>query len=59
MKNRIASSAYPAKFANHYFKRDALMSFRFEEVMTVNLKIRGPFPDRDDLLIIQIAEGEN
>ena len=33
------------------------MSFCFEEVMTVDLKIRGPFPARDDLLIIQIVEG--
>ena len=35
------------------------MSFCFEEVMTVDLKIRGQFPARDDLLIIQIVEGEN
>ena len=34
------------------------MSFCFEEVMTLNLIIRGPFPARDDLLIIQIVEGE-
>ena len=33
------------------------MSFCFEEVMTVDLQIRGPFPARDDLLIIQIVEG--
>ena len=58
-KIRIASSTYPANFANHFFKRDALMSFCFEEVMTVDLKIRGQFPARDDLLIIQIVEGEN
>ena len=35
------------------------MSFCFEEVMTVDLHIRGLFPARDDLLIIQIVEGEN
>ena len=34
------------------------MHFNFEEVMTVDLKIRGPFAARDDLLIIQIVEGE-
>ena len=33
------------------------MSFSFEEVMSVDLKIRGPFPAREDLLIIQIVEG--
>ena len=33
------------------------MSFSFEEVMRVDLKIRGPFPAREDLLIIQIVEG--
>ena len=33
------------------------MSFCFEEVITVDLQIRGPFPARDDLLIIQIVEG--
>ena len=35
------------------------MFFCFEEVMTVDPKIRGPFPARDDLLTIQIVEGEN
>ena len=35
------------------------MFFCFEEMMTVDLQIRGPFPARDDLLIIQIVEGEN
>jgi len=34
-----------------------LLSFCFEEVMRVDLKIRGPFPAREDLLIIQIVEG--
>ena len=33
------------------------MHFNFEEVMTVDLKIRGPFAARDDLLVIQIVEG--
>ena len=33
------------------------MSFCFEEVMKVDLKIRGPFPAREELLIIQIVEG--
>ena len=33
------------------------MSFCFEDAMTVDLKIRGSFPVRDDLLIIQIVEG--
>ena len=32
------------------------MSFSFEEVMKLDLKIRGPFPAREDLLIIQIVE---
>ena len=34
------------------------MSFCFEEVMKVDLKIWGPFPAREDLLIIQIVEGK-
>lgn len=33
------------------------MSFCFDEVMKVDLKIRGPFPVREDLLIIQNVEG--
>ena len=33
------------------------MHFNFEEVMTVDLKIRGPFAARNDLLVIQIVEG--
>lgn len=34
------------------------MQFNFEEMMMVELTIRGPFAARDDLLIIQIVEGE-